>query len=586
VEEIPEILMILPDTVSMLAAAPRPAQDPVRIGLSSDAAAHASFQVVFSELSGAMTEDVPVEAAPADDIAPLRADASTLPEPDIPETPIQPDTEVSLAADPAHDARSHGDPVPPRGPGTVPTDPQAEVWPRDAQSPVLAAAPKIRPIGFNQPGSTLPDMADRSGQSAVSVSTPANGSVSNSPAPLVPTPAAPLAPNTAGPLAPDPLTSFAPEPTGPPASDPAPDTDAKDDPRVPDRASTQATLLPPAGPLRPEQPAPFPAEPARVIAPPAQGPGPDAAAVSLTPPTLTPAATPNTIEARFVLPPAPHAPLPEPAAASLPLGAIIDPSVARRPSEQPSGSGAPPATLAQPLQPFSPILAPKPDPGAITPRERLAPNDPVQTAQAPVTPQIALPIPQPLANQAAHPFVAQPVQTVPQPLVDGWSDPQTFVSDPAQNAEIRPASDMPNAARGFNDIFHRPELPRQVLTQLVAAIQRAPGEKNLDLTLNPAELGRVRISLAHGDAGIVVTIIAERPETLDLMRRHAETLAQDFLGMGYGRAEFNFGQTPQHSGQRGAAGTDTIDRQATAPEPPAHSVASVRISNDRVDIRL
>ncbi|WP_188129998.1 flagellar hook-length control protein FliK [Roseovarius litoreus] len=185
-----------------------------------------------------------------------------------------------------------------------------------------------------------------------------------------------------------------------------------------------------------------------------------------------------------------------------------------------------------------------------------------------------------------QPFVAQHVQSLPQPLVDGWSDPQTFVSDPAQNAEIRTLSDLPNAARSFHDILHRPELPRQVLTQLVAAIQRAPGEKNLDLTLNPVELGRVRISLAPGDAGIIVTIIAERPETLDLMRRHADTLAQDFLGMGYGRAEFNFGQTPQRSGQRGDPGTDTVDREATAPEPLAHSVASARISNDRVDIRL
>ncbi|MHA7850930.1 flagellar hook-length control protein FliK [Roseovarius sp.] len=571
--------MILPDTASMLAAAPRPAQDPVRIGLSSDAAAHASFQVVFSDLSGAMTEDVPVEAAPADDIAPLIEDASTPPEPDIPETPIQPDSGVSLAADPAHDARSHGDPVPPRDPGAVPNDPPAEVWPRDAQRPVLAATPKIRPIGFNQPSPTLPAMADRSGQPAVSVSNPADGSVSNSPAALVPTPAAPLAP--------DPAASFAPDPTALPASDLAPDTDAKGDPRLPDRASTQATLSPFAGPLRSDPSAPFTADSARVIAPPAQRLGLDASAVvSLTSAPLTPPPTLNTTEARFVMPPAPHAPLPEPVAASLPLEVIIGSSVARRPSEQPPGSGAPPATLAQPIQPFSPVLAPKPDPGAIAPKERLAPNDPVQTAQAPVTPHIALPTPQPLANQAVQPFLAQPVQSLPQPIVDGWSDPQTYVSDPAQNAEIRPVSDLPNAARGFHDILHRPELPRQVLMQLVAAIQRAPGEKNLDLTLNPAELGRVRISLAPGDAGIVVTIIAERPETLDLMRRHAETLAQDFLGMGYGRAEFNFGQTPQHSGQRGNSGTDTIDRQATAPEPPAHSVASVHISNDRVDIRL
>ncbi|HKK85186.1 MAG TPA: hypothetical protein VJ942_06645, partial [Roseovarius sp.] len=49
-----------------------------------------------------------------------------------------------------------------------------------------------------------------------------------------------------------------------------------------------------------------------------------------------------------------------------------------------------------------------------------------------------------------------------------------------------------------------PDLPRHVAQQIVEALQRGGGgkERGIDLLLNPAELGRVRISLSPGDAGL------------------------------------------------------------------------------------
>ena len=49
------------------------------------------------------------------------------------------------------------------------------------------------------------------------------------------------------------------------------------------------------------------------------------------------------------------------------------------------------------------------------------------------------------------------------------------------------------------------------------ALHRLP-DRPVELTLNPEELGRVRMTLATHDAGITVTIVAERADTLDLMR--------------------------------------------------------------------
>lgn len=192
-----------------------------------------------------------------------------------------------------------------------------------------------------------------------------------------------------------------------------------------------------------------------------------------------------------------------------------------------------------------------------------------------------------LVPQTVIPFAPQ-VQPLPALSPDTQAESHVFGSDMPLNVEIRPSTELSNLSRGLQDIFHRPDLSRLVSAQLVAAIQRGPTDKSLDLTLNPAELGRVRISLTPGDAGIVVTIVAERPETLDLMRRHVDTLAQDFLGLGYGRAEFNFGQTPQRSGQGGGNGTAMAGGDNVTALQAGERAAPIiaPIVTDRVDIRL
>ena len=50
--------------------------------------------------------------------------------------------------------------------------------------------------------------------------------------------------------------------------------------------------------------------------------------------------------------------------------------------------------------------------------------------------------------------------------------------------------------------------------------------------------------------GITVTVLAERPETNDLMRRHIDVLNQEFKALGYEDISFAFGEAPQdHAGQ-------------------------------------
>lgn len=136
-----------------------------------------------------------------------------------------------------------------------------------------------------------------------------------------------------------------------------------------------------------------------------------------------------------------------------------------------------------------------------------------------------------------------------------------------------------------------PDLPRHVSEHLAAGLRQA-SEQSAEIRLNPAELGRVRISLHTSDTGVTVSVLAERPKTLDLLRRNSDILAQEFREIGYGAAEFSFGQggdpqTGQESdADRGSYRHDVAKSDGDAMPAVAPLHASTRIALDRVDIRL
>ncbi len=133
--------------------------------------------------------------------------------------------------------------------------------------------------------------------------------------------------------------------------------------------------------------------------------------------------------------------------------------------------------------------------------------------------------------------------------------------------------------------FMRADNARHVAFQISEAVQRG-GDGSIDLLLNPSELGRVRITLSAGENGMIVTVVAERAETLELMRRHSDMLAQDFRDMGYDGAEFAFGhgdpQTAEPERRPPGAGAGHAETEPTSP-----TIARLAIlPTDRIDIRL
>lgn len=76
------------------------------------------------------------------------------------------------------------------------------------------------------------------------------------------------------------------------------------------------------------------------------------------------------------------------------------------------------------------------------------------------------------------------------------------------------------------------DLARSALRPVVEVLHRGPGGP-VEVALQPEELGRVRVTFSPVDGGLQVALSADRPETLDLMRRHVDVLLQDLRQAGY-----------------------------------------------------
>lgn len=107
--------------------------------------------------------------------------------------------------------------------------------------------------------------------------------------------------------------------------------------------------------------------------------------------------------------------------------------------------------------------------------------------------------------------------------------------------------------------------------QVIAAIRADKGSKEIDVRLDPPELGRVKISFAFERSDIVTaTVSSERTDTLDLLRRHQEDLARELERAGFSKVRLDFSandsgrafseqSAPQPSWREAAFGDDPIE---------------------------
>ncbi len=135
----------------------------------------------------------------------------------------------------------------------------------------------------------------------------------------------------------------------------------------------------------------------------------------------------------------------------------------------------------------------------------------------------------------------------------------------------------------------RSDLPQNMAMQIAAAFQKGgPGMKSgIELRLSPEELGIVRLTFTQSETGVTVNIHAERAETLELLRWNIDTLAQEFLDIGYDSADFTFDRDETGAEDTGQPvnvietdlGLDITKHEAEARN---HTI----LISDRLDIRL
>ena len=97
------------------------------------------------------------------------------------------------------------------------------------------------------------------------------------------------------------------------------------------------------------------------------------------------------------------------------------------------------------------------------------------------------------------------------------------------------------------------ELPRLAAQLAGTLVHRADGQT--DVALSPEELGHVRLTMqadAQNPDRMVVMLTFERPETLDLFRRHADQLADALREAGFSGADISFGRSGGENAQDGS----------------------------------
>jgi hypothetical protein len=186
-----------------------------------------------------------------------------------------------------------------------------------------------------------------------------------------------------------------------------------------------------------------------------------------------------------------------------------------------------------------------------------------------------------------------PAQTLVPLLAPPLADVEpTLPGDMQEPSPLLHAIDLTGVRKGLEappaGVASAPaELARNVGVQLAATVGGGP-EGTFEIQLSPEELGRVTLTLHMADDSIVLSVVAERQETLDLMRRHADVLQREFREAGFTSFNFSFGQG-QSGGrpQRTSGEALTNDEGGAGPSTSRTLPDMGRASGlPRVDLRL
>lgn len=127
--------------------------------------------------------------------------------------------------------------------------------------------------------------------------------------------------------------------------------------------------------------------------------------------------------------------------------------------------------------------------------------------------------------------------------------------------------------------------PQRIINQVSNVITNM-SDGNVEIRLDPPELGRVVVSITQTDSGVNAQIMMEKPEMVDFFRRNADIFARELARSGFENAtlEFSHKERQQHDPE-----FENLEELASANESNGgSSVAQTTINVQRggLDIRL
>lgn len=133
----------------------------------------------------------------------------------------------------------------------------------------------------------------------------------------------------------------------------------------------------------------------------------------------------------------------------------------------------------------------------------------------------------------------------------------------------------------------RAEIARAIAGQMATMVTARPGAGSIEIALSPEELGRVSIVLNGREDGMQLVIAAERPETLDLMRRHISLLSAEFQKLGYANLSFDL-DTPSDAYHDSQSDNSEATPDVAEPDREIQHTATIQktIPDRGLDMRL
>ena len=119
---------------------------------------------------------------------------------------------------------------------------------------------------------------------------------------------------------------------------------------------------------------------------------------------------------------------------------------------------------------------------------------------------------------------------------------------------------------------------------------RITSNQIIEVSLAPAELGRLKLRLSPSENGIIINILAERADTIDLVRRNVQDLEKAFTEMGYNEMSFSFEQNETFTHQDDPSSAHTKDESEWSEltvEAPSDQTPQINLNPaNGIDIRV